>query len=247
MTARMMVVMMCALLFGGSAMARDVEVCFYHAFEPFIIKTEGAVPTEGLSAELVAYLNRIQSKYQFKGTLYPRKRMDQNILAGNECVIPWVIPSWFAPEIRDNVTWLDPYFPDSLEVLSHVDNPIDYYNPEVLTGKTVGWVAGWKWSGIDPLKESGQLKADNVASPRQNFMKLIRKRIDATLVHGASFSYFSKTILRSRNIYRSPIPHSQFSRQMFVSSKDNELIEDMQLYVQQLINDPLWQAIVAKW
>jgi polar amino acid transport system substrate-binding protein len=236
-----------AVLIGSYAHARDIEVCFYDAFEPFIVKTEGAVPTEGLSADLVRYLNSIQTKYQFKGTLYPRKRMDQKLIAGAECVVPWVIPSWFVAEIRDKVTWLDPYFPDSLEVLSNIDNPIDYYSPEVLIGKTVGWVAGWQWNGIDPLKESGQLEADTVASPRQNFMKLIRKRIDATLVHGASFVYFSKTILGSRSIYRSPIPHSQFGRQMFVNSQDQELIEDMQQYVQKMPGDPAWQSIVIKW
>lgn len=235
------------LLISISSHAREVELCFYHSFEPFILKTEDSVPTEGLSADLVSYLNSIQTKYQFKGTLYPRKRMDQNLLKGEECIVPWVIPSWFVPDIRDNVEWLEPYYPDSLEVLSHTDDPINYHDPEVLIGKRVGWVAGWKWKGIDPLKDNGQIEADNVASPRQNFMKLIRKRVDATLVHGASFAYFSKTIRGSRSIYRSPIPHSKFSRQFFVSSKDEALAKDMSQLVQHMLTDPAWQTIVEKW
>jgi ABC-type amino acid transport substrate-binding protein len=234
------------LLISSAAGARQVEVCFYDAFEPFIVKTEGAVPTEGLSADLVAYLNSVQTEYQFRGTLYPRKRLDQNLLAGSECVVPWVVPSWFVPEIRNSVEWVAPYFTDSLEVISHVDNPVYYSGPEVLIGKKVGWVAGWQWKDIDPLKESGQLATDTVASPRQNFMKLLRKRIDVTLVHGVSFAYFSKTI-GSGSIYRSPIPHSQFSRQIFVSSQDMQLIENLRQIVLKMPNDLVWLAIVSKW
>jgi hypothetical protein len=34
---------------------------------------------------------------------------------------------------------------------------------------------------------------------------------------------------------------------MFVNSQDQELIEDMQQYVQKMPGEPAWQSIVIKW
>ena len=184
-------------LLASPLQAETIHIYSYHNHPPFVTGKG-----KGLTYELADILRReAGGEYSFEVKILPRPRLNTRIkhwISGQcqqqKCtdnwLIPWVNPKWgFIKGPRDNYLWHELFY-DSSSVLSHTDNPIDYQGPASLIGKTIAGMRGHRYIGVDKLVAEGEIRRVDGNKERDNLMKVLMQRVDATLLPTSSANYF---------------------------------------------------------
>lgn len=180
--------------FAGGA--ETINIYSYHNHPPFVTGKE-----QGWTYQLAKSLNQIAgNKVHFKVQIVPRSRLNhylkgwiQGECPAEQCrqdwIVPWVNPKWgFIKGERNNYSWLE-LFEDSNAILTLKDNPIRYNGPESLKGHTLAGMRGHRYVGIDALVERGEVIRIDGNRERDNILKLLRGRVDATLLPTSTINY----------------------------------------------------------
>lgn len=195
-----MKIIACLLLLLTSVAASattTVTVYTYHNHPPFVTGDD-----QGLTYDLVDRFNAIVGdEVQFEVQVIPRSRLNMLLAkwVSGECretrcddnwVVPWVNPKWgFGAEPRINFGWVR-QLQDANQIVSRSEAPVDYSGPESLTGKVFGGIRGHRYVGIDDLAASGAIKRIDGNNERNNLLKLLMGRIDATLLPKSTVEYY---------------------------------------------------------
>jgi polar amino acid transport system substrate-binding protein len=226
-----------ALLYAPLGWAKTVNAITYHTHPPFIY--EG----QGLSYDLVELLNTLAPEtYDFNLKAMSRPALNKLVAGDSVNLVPWVNPAWFGDELQTKQLWLDmSLMEDGNEVISSVQQSLDYNGPESLDGKVFGGLKGHRYQGIDDrIAELGKTRRVNSNNHLDNFRKLSKGRIDVTLVPRSAALFLIAQEGLSDQIYLSPKPHSRYQRLAFVTGPGNDL--------QHFLNAQLARPeVLARW
>jgi len=226
------------LLLGMNSHAETITIYSYHNHPPFVTGK-----STGLTFDLADALQKAPGNYKFEVRLVPRARLNallKNWIEGRcedgSCdknwLVPWVNPKWgFIKGPVDNYIWHE-LFDDSNSIVSHSDNPIDYKSPESLKGHLFAGMRGHRYVGIDDLVSRGEIKRVDGNRERDNLMKLLMKRVDATLLPTSTMQYLlnvDKTIQASAGKFSlASKKHQSYTRYMMVPGSRPDLLKVLQ-------------------
>jgi len=212
--------------------AKDITVYTYHNHAPFIAGKE-----MGLSHILVNYLNKSSDTYNFKLKIVPRSRLnyylkpwiqkkcEQIKKCDQDWMLLWVNHKWgFGKDSLSTFSWIK-LFEDSNSIIYSKNKKIDYQNVNSLIGKKIGGIAGHKYVGIDDLVKKGKIIRIDGNNEVSNLQKVIKGRIDATLLPTSSFNYYAKTISQVDMLEKSQIKHQVYMRNIMTTNKNTELTQ----------------------
>ncbi|MDE1464265.1 hypothetical protein [Spartinivicinus poritis] len=207
----------------SSVIFADKELIYlytYHNHPPFINGEN-----KGLTFELERFLNNyVDSRYQFKLQILPRKRLDKKIEKNGPWVVTWANPIWFNDKKQLKYRWLS-ILEDSSSIVSRLEKPVEYRGFQSLQGLTFGGMAGHKYIGIDNLVDQGKITRIDGDHERNNVKVLLKGRVDFTLLPTSTINYLVKEMSLKEKIYVSPEKHSIYYR-MFLISKSRKDIEE---------------------
>lgn len=179
------------------AATETVTVYSYHNHPPFVTG-----PDSGYTFDLVRQLNRVaDGKVRFKVSIVPRSRLNHYLKGwiSGKCpdagcqqnwMVPWVNPKWgFIKGGRDNYLWQQ-LFTDSNVIVSRRGDGFEYAGPESLKGRILAGMRGHRYTGIDDLVKSGDVKRIDGNHERDNIIKLLHDRADATLLPESTINYY---------------------------------------------------------
>lgn len=179
------------------AAPETVTVYSYHNHPPFVTG-----PDSGYTFDLVQQLNRkADGKVRFKVSIVPRSRLNHYLKAwiSGKCpdagckqnwMVPWVNPKWgFVKGGRDNYLWQE-LFTDSNVIVSRSEDAFEYTGPESLKGRVLAGMRGHRYVGIDDLVKTGDINRIDGNYERDNIIKLLRDRADATLLPASTVKYY---------------------------------------------------------
>lgn len=179
------------------AAPETVTVYSYHNHPPFVTG-----PDSGYTFDLVRQLNReADGKVHFKVSIVPRSRLNHYLKAwiSGKCpdvgckqswIVPWVNPKWgFIKGGRDNYLWRE-LFTDSNVIVSRREDRFEYTGPESLKGRALATMRGHRYVAIDDLVKTGDINRIDGNYERDNIIKLLRDRVDATLLPASTVNYY---------------------------------------------------------
>ena len=168
----------------------------YHNHPPFV-----TAKGSGLTYDLADKLNILaEGKYHFQVKIVPRSRLNYfindwingkcpNSQCDNNWMVSWVNPKWgFIRGERDNYLWY-PLFKDSNVIVSSSDSDFDYTGPDSLKGLVLAGMRGHRYVGIDDLVASGDITRIDGNRERDNLLKVLKKRVTATLLPDSTMKY----------------------------------------------------------
>ncbi len=141
---------------------------------PYIELEHGALAGGLLKAlvdELGAELG-IEVEYR----LLPRKRLQQQLLAGQLHLLPHANPAWL-PD-ADAFFWSAPWIEDRDVLIVRRDEPGPITDLHGLSGRRIGTILGYHYPELDFFFEHRMLLRDDGHDLRQNLERLAARRID---------------------------------------------------------------------
>lgn len=186
---------LCANALAASS-AEQVMLYSYHNHPPFV-----TAKGQGLTYDLADKLNVLAAgKYQFQVKIVPRGRLNlllKDWISGKcpttDCsqqwLVPWVNPKWgFIRGESDNYLWHS-LFTDSNVIVSNTDTAFTYEEPASLKGLVLAGMRGHRYVGIDELVASGDITRIDGNRERDNLLKVLHKRVTATLLPNSTMQY----------------------------------------------------------
>jgi len=158
-----------------------------------------------------------------------------------------VIPEWFPEFEPQRFLWSEPYWPDRQLVISRKETAFEYAGPQSLDGLRIGGVAGYRYRGIDPRVERGELKRTDSAGIPQLMQALKTKHIDVAFVSEANYRYWQKRDSIVSHFHEAQQVHSSYSRQLLVSRNDPELQHWLNAVLANRDQDVEWQTLVQRY
>lgn len=170
--------------------AQAVRVLTYHDFPPFIGEHDG-----GLTSAITSYLNeRAQGRYNFAYEVLPRRRLDAMLESApaQPLLVLWVARDFFSEPER--YQWGHVLMNDSLVLLSMPGTHIELERPESLRGMVLGGVLGHRYPALEGAVHAGMLRREDTVGPARNYLKLLRGRIQLTVMSESTEHYLRSTI-----------------------------------------------------
>lgn len=224
------------LLAPGLLFAQEsLTIYSYHNHPPFVTGDQ-----EGLTFDLAKELNaRTGNQYDIKVEIIPRSRINLMLsewLAGNcpgpgcdeQWIIPWVNPKWgFGKSPQEVFHWVR-QMRDANVIVSMKDEPVDYSAPNSLSGLRFGGMRGHHYVGIDDLIKTGAVTRIDGDNERNNLLKLVLGRIDATLLPRSTVDYYFQKdeilMPRKNDFYVANKEHQSYWRHMMFSRGRTDLL-----------------------
>lgn len=239
MTQGLLIILLLGMSQISVAGTETISVYSYHNHPPFVTG-----PDSGLTFDLVKELNRkAKGKAKFKVKIVPRSRLNHNLKGwiNGSCpdkgckqnwVVPWVNPKWgFIKGGRDNYLWHE-LFVDSNVIISRRNDDLDYTGPQSLKGRVLAGMRGHRYVGIDDLVQSGDIQRIDGNYERDNIIKLLHSRADATLLPESTINYF---LARDREIQQQAAKlkiaeqhHQRYTRFIMLPETRRDLLEIVQ-------------------
>ena len=222
-----------------------VVVYSYHLKPPFIINEKQKT---GLYYEFSHYINRKLKKTWLRTEYIPRRRLDLDLAQPEfKGMVIGVNPLWFGDKDKQKYLWSSAILRDRDEILSPIARPVEYTQPKDLFGKTLGVVHGLYYFGISEEIARANINREEANSEIQNLEKLLRNRLDVTIISRSTLNYYVKTHPISSRIHISAKPHDEFDRQLLCSKSLSKAFEKLEPLVAKMSTDPEWTAIVNKY
>jgi polar amino acid transport system substrate-binding protein len=234
------------MLLPPAASGADITLYAYHLKPPFMVDRDKQV---GLYYDLARFLNERISGHTFKTVYLPRRRLEHDLELGRlQGLVVGVNPAWFKDETRARYLWTPPFLRDEDVVVSLVEHPVDYEGPESLVGKTVGLSMGYYYFGIDELVRAGRIQRDDAVNEESSLDKLVRRRIDATVVTQRTLDYLVRHRPEWKGRFRTARkPHDQFDRMILVPKEYAHLLPDLNAALGPAAHDPAWQKLQRQY
>lgn len=221
------------LIIFSTLNAKDIEVYTYHNHAPFVTSEN-----EGLSYELIDFLNdNSNGKFNFKLKIIPRSRLNLYLkpwingscIKNKDCktnwMLLWVNHEWgFGKDSLKNFSWIE-LFEDSNSIVSKKDSNFEYLNENSLIGKKLAGISGHKYVGIDDLVKEKKIVRINGNSEKTNLLKVIKNRVDVTLLPTSSFNYYQKIDRNLEVLKVSNIKHQVYMRNIMTTNEVPELLD----------------------
>lgn len=216
------------------AQPEQIKILSYHNHPPFVTGEQ-----QGLTYQLAEQLNqRAAGQYLFLVKMVPRSRLNHYLkpwIAGDcparDCdqdwIVPWVNPKWgFIKGERDNYLWHE-LLKDANVIVSRSDQDWHYLMPESLKGKVLGGMRGHRYVGIDELVSNGEIKRIDGNRERDNLLKVLHRRVDATLLPESTMNYLLKNdpdiSERAPELAVSAQKHQSYTRYMMMPESRSDL------------------------
>lgn len=224
------------------AATQNVTIYSYHNHPPFVTGEQ-----QGLTFDLAKKLNaEAQGALNFTVKIVPRSRLNHYIkdwIAGtcpaencnDRWMVPWVNPKWgFIRGERDNYQWQE-LFTDSNSIVFRSDSQLSYQTPQSLVGLNFGGIRGHRYVGIDDLVNKGKINRIDGNYERDNLIKLLHKRIDATLLPTSAMKYLLKndeTIADSAESLKIANTKHQIYKRFLMMPENRKDLADLAIRVQ---------------
>lgn len=222
----------------------EIQVWSYYQSPPFV-----TAPNQGLLYDFVDLLNQ-QSKgrYQFNLTLYPRKRLDLKLQAGDQGIVLFVNGIWMSDPKLTRYLWSTALLEDHNEIISNKQHPVRYNgNLNSLKGLIFGGVLGREYAPLTEAITRGEIKREDSGSQEQNLKKLQFGRIDFTSMPETVFRYYEQQLKLEGQFYRADIPLTTYSRHLLITKGLSEVHRDLDVLIQDLEGLPQWQEILKRY
>lgn len=224
--------------------AENIAVYTYHTHPPFITGTG-----QGLSYDLAEYLSeKSQGRYKFTVKPMSKPRVGKMLAEKKNGIIPWVNPVWFKDEAQKKYLWTNSYImEDSNAFISHKDLSLVYEGPDTLKNLVFGGVRAHVYFGIDDFIKTGKARRVDAENHVDNFRKLKKRRIDATITPSSGAKYLIMREELEEDLFISPKPHSTFKRRVIIINKSSDLLLFINSVVDNLANDKMWRDNLEKY
>jgi polar amino acid transport system substrate-binding protein len=222
-----------------------VRMITYHTHPPFINN-----PGAGFTYDLAAFLTEESNgRFAFAVSPMSRPRVDKLISKAETYVVPWVNPIWFKDKNEARYLWTRyMLMKDSNAVVSSKAEPVDYRGPDSLVGLTLGGIRGHRYAGVDDFIASGaSIKRINSDRHQSNIRKLIKGRINVTIMPEAAARYLIATEQRGDTLYLSPTPHSSYARRAFVTNQRGDIRDFLDEIFGNLPVEPEWKSMLRRY
>ncbi|MCP4134022.1 MAG: amino acid ABC transporter substrate-binding protein [bacterium] len=230
---------------GVLSSAETVKVYTYHLMPPYIIDEKKQT---GIYYDFSRYMNSKTKKYKFVTRYTPRKRLNQLIKNKKlDGILLGVNPTWFKDRARVKFLWTSAIIKDRDEVVSNKQRKVRYTGPQSLKGMRLGGVRGFYYFGIDDLVKKKQITRDDSHSETANLKKLLRQRLDITIVSTLSLKYLVKKYNWQNKFYVSPKPHDSFKRHVMIPRSKRKLYNHISPIVRKMLNNPKWKRMLRKY
>jgi len=227
---------------------REVIAWTYHQLPPFLLDLK---QRQGLSFDLLELLNQHpdnRGRFYFRLHYLPRKRLDRHLARGDAGLVLWVNPIFFANGQPAAPDWTQSLLEDEQSFVSRREQAFDYQGPASLHGQVLGTVLGHRYIGLEDGFNQGLIRREDVLVDEQNLHKLLSKRIDLILMPRSTTRYFSRQLGLDDRLHFSNEPLSRYDRQiMLPASLDADLQTFVQHAVQDLPDNPAWQALLRDY
>ena len=217
----------------------------YHTHAPFILQEK-----EGLSYDLADYLTKKSSgQYEFVVKSMSRPRVNKMTEEGEAGIVPWVNPVWFKDAMEKKHLWSrGVLMEDANALVSHQDAKIVYDGPESLNGMVFGGVRSHVYAEIDDyIKHTGRIKRVDAENHLDNFRKLVKHRIDATITPKSGAEFIIKAENLQGELFLSPKPHSTYKRRVIVIEERTGLLPFIETTIAMMSTDIEWERIMKKY
>ena len=218
-----------------TAKPETVTIYSYHNHPPFVTG-----PDSGLTYELARQLNeQAAGRYLFQVSIVPRNRLNhflkgwiQGVCPSSECkqdwLVPWVNPKWgFIKGSRNNYLW-HKLFSDANVIVSRASDPLVYLSPASLKGLVFAGMRGHHYVGIDDLVKTGEIKRIDGNRERDNLLKILHKRVDATVLPASTMEYLLANDqgikMQAEQFKVGDKKHQSYVRQIMLPETRNDLL-----------------------
>lgn len=223
----------------------EVPLYTYHTHPPFITS-----PGKGLSYDLANYLTR-KSADRFRFVVKPmsRPRVNKMLAEADIGIIPWVNPAWFRDTSEEKYRWCSAILMnDANALISRRDKKVNYTGPESLDGLTFGGVRAHVYAGLDDyIAETKRLRRVDAENHVDNFRKLVKRRIDVTIMPRSGADYLIKREKLEEYTYISPTPHSKYARRLIIIGDSRDLLQIIEGVTGEMSHDPVWLKEVERY
>ena len=224
---------------------QDIPVYTYHTHPPFIIETD-----RGLSYDLAAYLSgKSNGRFRFFVKPMSRPRVNKMIAESKKGIVPWVNPAWFKDKQEKKYMWSKgSLMEDGNALISHQKRKIVYHGPQSLDGLIFGGVRAHVYAGIDDyIKKTIRFRRVDAENHLDNFRKLIKRRIDATITPRSGAEYLIKKEGFQDQLFISPKPHSLYKRRVIIINRLAEMRTFVDAVLKEMATDPQWLEIIQRY
>ncbi|KLN61653.1 hypothetical protein WH96_04760 [Kiloniella spongiae] len=223
--------------------ARTVDVYNYHKTPPFVIG-----PEQGLSYDLVEYLNRKGAgRYHFVLTHLPKKRLERELESGRKVIVPWASTQTFQGTYSYRYRWTSALMTDGNVFVSASNYPVEVSDLSSLTNKLVAGLLGYRYRGVDEGVRRGTVKRTNVPDERALLRLVSHHRVDVGIMSQSSARYLIKEIGLEDQIHLGERKQSIYARQILINGYMPMLKKFLDKIVISMKRDPEWITIMAKY
>lgn len=216
-----------------------VTVYTYHEKPPLVTN---ATKKQGMYYDFTRRLNTISTKYHFEIVTIPRKRIER-MLASNTLngILLGVNPVWFSDKEELKYHWTPRIFSDRDEIVSLIQQSIEFIKPQSLEGKVFGGVRGFYYYGISELIAKQRIIEVNTAHEVDLFSMLLNQRIDVAVISRSTFDHMLKKNPWKNKFHLSKKPHDIYDRRILVPLKYSEVYQHIAPIIEDLQFDKAWQ------
>jgi polar amino acid transport system substrate-binding protein len=217
----------------------------YHLQPPYALNT--ATKT-GMFFDFADYINSKTERYHFTIVYVPRKRIGSMLKDGKlNGVLLGVNPLWFNDINETKFLWTGSFSEDQDEVVSSVDNSIEYTGADSLSGKVMAGVRGFYYAGISEKVNQGSIVRYDTVGEDEVLQMILLKRVDVGVVSRFTLNYLAKTKGWQNKFYISKQPHDKYQRRILVPHAQKAVYDEILPIVNGISDDPSWKEILRKY
>ena len=154
---------------------------------------------------------------------------------------------WFGDGDRTKYIWTAPLLHERSQVISTIQNPVEYKGPEGLDGQVLVGVRGHTYVGLTELVEAGQIARTDVGSMEAALLFVAAQRADfAILPQHAVDSYLEKHELHSA-VHIAEKPHAAYDRMVLITPSLVEQHPDVAQLVGDVLASSEWQDLLTRY
>jgi polar amino acid transport system substrate-binding protein len=238
------IALVCAALVAGPGRGETVAVYTSANFAPLMV--DGG---RGIYPDLIAYLNRKQpGGHTFELVYLPRKRLQVKLEDGSlDGVVIGMMPQWFNDTGQTKYLWSTPFALDRYVLVSNADKPVNPDAPGALKGLVIGLSLGYVYPGVDEWVQRNGLVRNDAPSEEKNLEKLLRNRVDCSVVAESMARYF----IRKNNLYTRfkvlSVPGQVTERRFLAPRSQQAVFDKLAPLVDKLKDDAEWKRALSQY
>lgn len=244
-------VLLLACLASPSAARADsmptvVVMAFGNYSPPFYVCGKNG-PRAGLFVDFLEAFEAGHPQYDIQRVTLPRKRISHALRQGEVDAFALNSPLFVPQGEREDYLFSLPIWRACDHVATLKGRPFDYQGPQSLKGRTVGLVLGNGYGQLEPLLESGEIKAERA----QGELRLLRMLASGYLDLAVLNDHTARAIMRREGIPEDDVrfcepPVYCFSLSVQVRREQARFLEDLNAFILESRADGLLDRLAAR-